>query len=110
MVKCESIAQLSRLCLAIPATSAPSKRIWSRVARIITLKRTRFKEELVARMMPVRENVRHLSKKHVKLAKSGMEAHLHALIEYELACLPPFHRDEDKNEIDVGQEDHLLDF
>ena len=31
--------------LAIPATSAPSERIWSRAARVLTVKRNRMSEE-----------------------------------------------------------------
>ena len=64
----------------------------------------------MARVMFVRKNVRHLRKHCVELVKVDREAHLHDLIEYELACLPPLHGDEDKNEIDAGQEDRLLDF
>ena len=110
MVKYELIVHLTSLHLAIPATSAPSERIWSRADRILTLKCSRLKEELVARMMFVRENIRYLRKNYVGLAKTKREAHLHDLIEYELAHIPPLYGDEDKNEIDIGQEDHLLDF
>ena len=109
-IKYELVAHLARLYLAIPATSAPSERIWSRAARILTLKRACLKEELVARMMFVRENIRFLRKHYVELAKKDREASLHDLIEYELAYLPPLYEDEDENKIDVGQEDHLLDF
>ena len=46
----------------------------------------------------------------MEFAKTDREALLHNLIEHELACLPPFHGDEDKNEIDACQEDRTLDF
>ena len=113
MVKYDLVSHLARLYLAIPATSAPSERIWSRAARILTLKRARLKEEVVARMMYIRENIRFLRKHYVELAKAEREAHLHDLIEYELEYLPSLNvvsEDEGENELDVGQEDHLLEF
>ena len=110
MVKYDLVAHLARLYLAIPATSAPSERIWSRAARILTLKRASLKEEVVARMMYIRENIRYLHKHYVDLAKAEREAHLHDLIEYELEYLPPLGKDEDEKTIDVGQDDHLLEF
>ena len=109
--KYDLVAHLARLFLAIPATSAPSERIWSRAARILTLKRARLKEELVERMMYVRENIRYLRKHYVELTKAEREAHLHDLIQYELEYFPPLNVvSEDEDELDVGQEDHLLDF
>ena len=113
MVKYDLVAHLARLYLAIPATSAPSERIWSRASRILTLKRASLSEELVARMMYVRENIRYLRKHYVELAAAEREAHLHDLIEYELEYLPSLNvvsEDEGENELDVGQEDHLLEF
>ena len=53
-------------------------------------------------MMFVRDNIRHLRKHCVELSKAYRESHLRNLIEHELACLPPLHGDEDKNDIDVG--------
>jgi hypothetical protein len=32
--------------LAVPATSAPSERIWNKAARVPTVKRNRMKEEV----------------------------------------------------------------
>ena len=61
-------------------------------------------------MMVVRENVRHLRKHCVDLAKADREARLHDLIEHELSCLPTLNGYENNNESDAGQEDHLLDF
>ena len=37
--------------LAVPAASAPSERIWSQAARVITVKRNRMKEDDTAAMM-----------------------------------------------------------
>ena len=108
--KYDMVARLARLYLAIPATSAPSERVWSRAARILTLKRARLKEDLVARMMFIRENIKFLRKHYVSLARGEREAHLHELIEYELEYLPPLHEEEDDSDEDVGQDDHLLEF
>ena len=44
------------------------------------------------------------------LEKAGREADFHDLIEHEFTHLPLLHGDEDKNDIDAGQEDHLLGF
>jgi hypothetical protein len=41
-VKYPYLARLARLYLAVPATSAPSERIWSRTSRNLTLKRANF--------------------------------------------------------------------
>jgi hypothetical protein len=38
------------------ATSAPSERIWSRAARVLTVKRNRMSEEVTSAMMYCREN------------------------------------------------------
>lgn len=109
--KYDLLSHLARLCLAIPATSAPSERIWSRAARILTLKRARLKEDaVVARMMFVRENIRFLRKHYVELAKAERDANLHDLIEYEMEYLPPLHGNEKEDGIDVGQDDHLVEF
>ena len=110
MVKYNLVAHLTRLYLAIPATSVPSERIWNRESRILTLKRASLKEDLVARMMFVREDIRCLRKHYVDLAKTEREVDLHDLIQHELEYLPPLEEDEDENKIDVGQDDHLLDF
>lgn len=111
MVRYELVAHLARLYLAIPATSAPSERIWSRAARILTLKRARLKEEVVERMMYVRENIRYLRKHYVELAKVGREPHLHDLVQFELQYLPSLNAvSDDEDKLDVGQDDHLLNF
>jgi len=42
--------------LAIPATSASSECIWSRAARVLTVKRNRMSEEVTSAIMYCREN------------------------------------------------------
>ena len=39
------LATLTHMYLAIPATSAPSERIWSRTSRVLSLKRESLKAE-----------------------------------------------------------------
>ena len=48
--------------LTIPATSAPSERVWSQSANVITTKRARLDETIASGIMFVKENVRVLSK------------------------------------------------
>ena len=42
-VKHDLVASLARLYLAVPATSAPSGRVWSRAARILSFRRARLR-------------------------------------------------------------------
>ena len=58
--------------LAVPATSAPSERIWSRAARVPTVKRNRMKEDVTAAMMYCRENKHILHKHFTEIAKERM--------------------------------------
>ena len=102
------VANISRKFLAIPATSAPSERVWSRAARILSFRRARLKDDLVGRMMFVRENLKFLHKHYYNLKKEETEAHLHPMVEHEMKYLIPFVKDD--SEGDVGQNDHLLDF
>jgi hypothetical protein len=46
---------MPHIYLAIPATLTPSERIWSRAARILTLKRARLDDELVEHIMSLRK-------------------------------------------------------
>jgi hypothetical protein len=97
-------ANLARKFLAIPATSAPSERIWSRAGRILSLRRARLKEEVVGHMMLIKENLRLLHKHYCQLAKNEKEKHLHYLVDLDLKFLPPLPEQEEEN-IDVGQDD-----
>jgi hypothetical protein len=99
------VADLARVFLAIPATSAPSERIWSRAARILTLRRAKLKDEVVSRMMFVKENSCFLHKHYCALAKQEMEPHLHHLAELELKYLPPLKEQEEEAPLDVGIDD-----
>ena len=109
-LKYEVVASLAHLYLPIPATSAPSERIWSRASRILSLRRARLKDDLVSRMMFVRENIKFLHKHYIDLVKEERDEHLHTLIHHELQYLPPLELEDDEKELDVGQDDHLLNF
>ena len=71
--KYTTVAGLTKEYLATPATSAPSERVWSRVARVLTAKRSRLKEELVSRMMFVQENRKLLHKYFKQIALSQLK-------------------------------------
>jgi hypothetical protein len=63
------LARLARLYLAVPATSAPSERIWNRASRILTLKRANLKPKVAHRIMFIEEILGILHKYYVSLAK-----------------------------------------
>ncbi len=91
--------------LAVPATSAPSERIWSRAARVLTVKRNRMKEDVTAAMMYCRENKHILQKHYTEIAKERMHEGDHHLIAKHKALLPTFEDEDDDNcesKIDVG--------
>ena len=50
-------AKLARKFLAIPATSAPSKRIWSISKNVLTTERVCLKEDVAAAYMYIQENI-----------------------------------------------------
>ena len=52
----KNLERLAVKYLASPATSAPSERIWSRAARVLTAKRNRLSEEVSSAMMYCKEN------------------------------------------------------
>jgi hypothetical protein len=89
--------------LAIPATSAPSERIWSRAARVLTAKRNRMSEEVTSAIMYCRENRELLHKYYEEMAKERMHRDDYHLIEKHKALLPTFEHEKDaESKIDVG--------
>jgi hypothetical protein len=50
--------------LAIPATSAPSERLWSIASRIVTIRRAKLSSEIVANIMFLKENGWIIEKHH----------------------------------------------
>ena len=51
------MAELAKEYLCPPATSAPSERVWSRAARLLTAKRSRLNSQVSSDMMFVHENL-----------------------------------------------------
>ncbi len=93
------LAQQTKEFLTIPATSAPSERVWSRAARVIRAKCSRLNPEVMARMIVAQENSEHICE-HWKLLQPSV--HLP-----ECYLLPPVNDvNEDGNPIDVGQNDN----
>jgi hypothetical protein len=93
------LAQLAKEFLTIPATSAPSERIWSRAARVIRAKRSRLNPEVTARMMFAQE-ISELICEHWKVLQPNVQLP-------ECYFPPPVNDvDKDGNPIDVGQNDN----
>ena len=63
------VANIARKYLAIPATSAPSEQVWSRLARILSLRRAHLSDDLVGCMMFVKEKFVFLQKHYRSLRK-----------------------------------------
>jgi hAT family C-terminal dimerisation region len=100
-----NLGKLAVKYLGVPATSAPSERIWSRAARVLTVKRNRMSEEVTAAMMYCRENKHILHKYYTEIAKEMMNEGDHHLIVRHKALLPTFADENDEDSeanIDVG--------
>ena len=99
----KNLERLAVKYLAIPATSAPSERIWSRAARVLTAKRNRLSEEVSSAMMYCKENRELLHKCYAEIAKERMHPNDHHLNERHKALLPTFEHEKDaQSNIDVG--------
>jgi hypothetical protein len=86
--------------LAVPATSAPSEHIWSRAARVLTVKRNRTKEDVTAAMMYCRENKHILHKHFTEIVNERMHEGGHHLIVKHKALLPTFEDEVDDNSVE----------
>ena len=102
------VTLLARIYLAITASSAPSEQIWSRAARILSLKQASFDKQLMSNIMFVKENTMFLHKHYRGLVKAETEPSLHFLVDLKMEYLPPLPNKEE--DLDVGQDDHLLIF
>jgi hypothetical protein len=99
----KNLERLAVKYLAIPATSAPSERIWSRAARVLTVKRNRMLEEVTSAMMYCRVNRKLLHKYYAEIAREMMHRDDHHLIEKQKTLLPTFENEEDaESKINVG--------
>jgi hypothetical protein len=89
--------------LAIPATSAPSERISSQAARVLTVRQYWMPEEVTSAIMYCKENTELLHKYYMEIAKERMHPDDHHLIEKHKALLPTFEHGKDGDlKIDVG--------
>jgi hypothetical protein len=106
------LATLAREYLAIPATLAPSERIWSRASRILSLKRASLKPEVAQRIMFVKENLSILHKHYHTLVMRERSNDQQFMVQCEMNYLPPLpleglylENSENGQIIDVGQND-----
>ena len=77
------LAELAKEYLCPPATSAPSERVWSRAARLITAKRSRLSSDVTSDIMFVHENLHVLYDKWEQIQKD---------VPLEEAYLPPLRK------------------
>jgi hypothetical protein len=99
----KNFEMLAAKYLAIPATSAPSERIWSQAARVLTMKLNRMSEKVTSAIMYCQENRELLHKYYAEIDKEGMHPDDYHLIEHHKALLPTFENDkDDESNIDVG--------
>ena len=95
-----AIAPLAKIFLAIPASSAPSERVWSRGSRVLTMKRSNMTQELSSGIMFVKENMDLLNKYYdqvIQGVESALPRNLCGLPEY-------FSFDAELENMDVGQD------
>jgi hypothetical protein len=102
------VANIACKYLAIPVTSAPSQQVWSHLAKFLSLRRAHLSDDLVGRTMFVKENLVFLRKYYRELRKKETVKELHHLVNLEFNYLIAM--DENNKDIDVGKNDHLLDF
>jgi hypothetical protein len=93
------LAQLLFLC--IPASSAPSERVWSQAALVLPVKRANTTDDVASGVMFVRENM-ELLRKHY----NGVSKNLKDALPLEFTGLPRDFKDITKSNevVDVGQD------
>jgi hypothetical protein len=74
----------------------------------LSLRRAHLSDDLVGCMMYAKENLVFLHKHYRELRKKETVKELHHLVSLEFNYLIAM--DEDNEDIDVGKNDHLLDF
>ncbi|KAL3759277.1 hypothetical protein ACHAWU_002078 [Discostella pseudostelligera] len=86
---------LAQRFLSIPATSAPSERLWSLASRIVTIRRARLESTLIGDLMFIKENSMILSKHFADIAG-------------ETRILPKVYPAGDENEDNNGGDDDVV--
>lgn len=90
------VAKLARVFLSIPATSAPSERVWSEASQVISAKRASLSKSISSGIMFVKRNIKPLTKYYKQITK-GWEDVID--LEYFGLSLPA------ADEIDIGIDD-----
>ena len=90
---------LAAAFLSIPATSAPSERVWSRSSLVMSTKRASLSDKVSSGIMCVKENLEVLQKHYKQLTKDDKDA-----LPLEISGLPVPRREADLANIDVGQD------
>lgn len=93
-------SRLALVYLAIPATSAPSERVFRRAGRILTMKRASLSPDIAQRMMFIKENANLLHKHYDTVARLRKDRSKDHLIEDERSFLP---KSADKKRNDVPE-------
>ena len=93
------LAELSKLFLYIPASSAPSELIWSRDALVLSSKQGNMNEELASGIMFVKENLKLLKQYYAEVTKDFKNA-----LPLQFTGLPDCFNIKAEDEIDVGQD------
>ena len=92
----EVLAMLALKYLSIPGTSAPSERVWSRAAQVLTAKRSKLDPEVSSGIMFVKENMPMLAKHWAEVTKDAKDA-----LPLEMAGIPAMLGTAAGKEIDV---------
>ena len=90
--------KLAKIFLAIPATLAPSKRIWSRSAAVLTSRQVNLDEEITSGITLLKENSQVLRNYWEEVTKDMKDA-----LSLKLCGIPLLDDDKDCEEVDVGQ-------
>jgi hypothetical protein len=98
-------------CSKIPCHScnfSTIKTILKPFGKILSFRRARLSDDLVGHMMYVKENLVFLHKHYRELRKKETVKELHRLVNLKFNDLIAMN--EDNKDIDVGKNDHLLNF